>query len=118
MISSSQRPSRYTFRKMLTVPALLAVMVFSCSKEQNVAPEKPQVGPPTVMILKGKLNFSTDTLKLALNSAVKKIVIENVRLYSKNGKIETVNLWIDTSRVKMQQEPMLERVVIPDSKPE
>ena len=40
MITSSKNSSRHLLRKALVLPALLAVMILSCSKEQGAAPAK------------------------------------------------------------------------------
>jgi hypothetical protein len=97
MIASSQRPSRYPFRKLLAVPVLLAVMVLSCSKEQTVAPAQSKPGQPMVLNINGKFKSLPANLKLKLNYTVKNLILEKVQVYGKTGDPKELNLTIDTT---------------------
>lgn len=104
MISSSQRSSRYFFRKLLAIPALLAVIVLSCSKEQAVTPAEQKSGQPEVVNFKGDIKVLPGDLKLSLNKAFKKSLLQKISYYSKTGELKEVNLTIDTILGKNQLE--------------
>ena len=101
MISSSQRSSRYFFRKLLAVPALLAVIVLSCSKEQAVTPAEQKSTQPVVLNFDGKFKALPGDLKLRLNAAFKKSLLQKIRLY---GELKEVNLTLDTIEGKSRVE--------------
>jgi hypothetical protein len=63
MISKNKRPSGY--RKWLALPAVLAVMALSCSKEQSAAEKKGPLAPPAIEKV---LAFKQVQWKLRLDS--------------------------------------------------
>ena len=103
MITSSNHSSRHLLRKALVLPALLAVMILSCSKEQSAAPAKD----PT-LALKIKLD--------ALQS--KNLVLTKLHFTTKDGSLKTVNIVIDTVFMKGRQDNAAKGYIITsDTKP-
>jgi beta-lactamase regulating signal transducer with metallopeptidase domain len=104
MITSSNHSSRHLLRKALVLPALLTVMILSCSKEQGAVP----ANQPSVA-LKKKL----DALQ------IKNLVLTKLSFKIKDGSLKTVNIMIDTSRAQIGEDHALKGYLISsDGKPD
>jgi BlaR1 peptidase M56 len=99
MITSSKNSSRHLLRKVLVLPALLAVMILSCSKEQGAAPAKQ-----LSITLKKKLD--------SLQSKNLVLTLTKLNFKAKDGSLKTVNIVIDTAFMKGQQDREAQRYII------
>jgi hypothetical protein len=104
MITSSNHSSRHLLRKALVLPALLAVMILSCSKEQGVATVKIPSPPP---------------LSLSFKALPKNLVLTKLNFRIKDGSLKTVNIIVDTSRSLIREDHDLKGYIITsDGKPD
>jgi hypothetical protein len=97
MITSSKNSSGHLLRKALVLPALLAVMILSCSKEQGAAPVKS-----IPVALKAKFE----------RLAIEKLLLKKLNFNLKDGSLKTVNIVIDTTFLKSQQDHAEQELIV------
>jgi len=84
MITSSHHSSRHLLRKALVLPALLAVMILSCSKEQGAG------------VVKKDMSLQ-DLGKITIKALPKNLVQARLNFTLKDGSLKTINIVVDTA---------------------
>ena len=103
MITSSKNSSRQLLRKVLVLPALLAVMILSCSKEQGAAPA----------------NQPSLALKKKLDALQSKNLVQTKISIIQDGNMKTINIGIDTVFMKNRLDHAAQGYIITsDGKPD